>query len=183
MQTLVGPVVSPGDHFSVSQTALTVLEGKQATVTAEAGGAQKIYWILKRDGQEVVAAVDRLSFTFDAGRVVGDKSLTLQFKAIYAKEVKTKDIPITIKENIPEPIFTLKAPAQWDGRETIEIVPRIANAKELQKQGADQLNYVWTVSNIATIKETVPGKLILKRAQEQRQGDRDCQHRQWRSAE
>jgi hypothetical protein len=109
--------------------------------------------------------VDRLSFTFDAGRVVGDKSLTLQFKAVYANEVKIKDIAITIKENIPEPIFTLKAPSRWDGRETIEIVPQIANASEMQAKGADKLNYAWTVADIATIKETVPGKLILKRAQ------------------
>ena len=65
----------------------------------------------KRDGQETVAATDRFSFTFDAGRVVGDQSLTLQFKAIYADEVKTKDIPVTIKEDIPEPVFTLQAPA------------------------------------------------------------------------
>ena len=165
LQTLVGPVVQPGDRFSVSQSALTVFEGKQATVTAEAGGAQKIYWILKRDGREAVAAVDRLTFTFDAGRVVGDKSLTLQVKAVYADEVKTKDIAITIKENIPEPIFTLKAPAKWDGRATIEIIPQIVNAKEMQEQGADKLNYRWTVSDIATIKEIVPGKLILKRAQ------------------
>ncbi len=165
LQTLVGPVVQSGDRFSVSQSALTVLEGKQATVTAEAGGAQKIYWILKRDGQEAVVAVDRLTFTLDAGRVVGNQSLTLQLKAIYANEVKTKDIAITIKENIPEPIFTLKAPARWDGRETIEIMPQIVNAKQMQAQGAGKLNYRWTVSDIATITEIVPGKLILKRAQ------------------
>jgi len=165
LQTLVGPVVQLGDRFSVSKSAFTVLEGEQATVTAEAGGAQKIYWILKRDGQEAVAAVDRLSFTFNAGRVVGDKALTLQLKAIYANEVKTKDIAITIKENIPEPIFTLKAPPKWDGRDVIEIVPQIANAPEMQAKRAGELNYTWTVSDIATIKEIVPGKLILKRAQ------------------
>ncbi|MFM7149512.1 MAG: DUF2341 domain-containing protein, partial [Gemmataceae bacterium] len=165
LQTLVGPVVQSGDRFSVSRPAITVLEGKQATLTAEAGGAQKIYWILKRDGQEVVAAVDRFTFPFDGGRVVGDKSLTLQLKAIYAHEVKTKDIAISIKENIPEPSFTLKAPSRWDGRETIEVIPQIANAEEMRAKGAGDLNYTWTVSDIATIREIQPGKLLLKRAQ------------------
>ena len=84
LQTLVGPLVQPGNAFSVSPAAVTVDEGKSATVTAQAGGAQKVYWILKRDGAETVVAVDRYSYTFDAGRVVGDTSCVLQFKAVYA---------------------------------------------------------------------------------------------------
>ena len=165
LQTLAGPVMPSGDRFAVSQSAITVLEGKQATVTAEAGGAQKIYWMLNRDGKEAIVAVDRLSFTFDAGRIVGDTSATLQFKAIFANDVKTKDIAITIKENIPEPIFTLKAPAKWDGRETIEIAPTIMNADAMQAKSANKLNTTWTVFGLATIKEIAPGKLLLKRAQ------------------
>jgi hypothetical protein len=165
MQTLVGPVVQPGDRFSVSPPVLTVLEGQTARVTAEARGAQKIYWILKRDGHDTVAAVDRLSFDFDAGRVVGDRSAVLQLKAIYPGEVKTREIPITIRENIPEPIFTLKAPAKWNGRETIEIIPQVANAAAMRDKGADKLNYRWNVSGLATIKGSASDKLVLERAQ------------------
>ena len=97
--------------------------------------------------------------------MVGDKSLTLQFKAIYADGVKTKDIPITIKEDIPEPAFTLRAPATWDGRTTIEVVPQIANLNEMQAKGAGELHYTWSISDIAVIKEIAPEKLILHRAQ------------------
>jgi hypothetical protein len=165
LQTMVGPVVQPGDAFSVSQTQITLAEGKSVTVSAKAGGAQKVYWLVRRDGKETVAAVDRFSFTFDAGRVVGDKLLTLQFKAICANEVKTKDIPITIKEDIPEPVFALEAPATWDGRQTIEVVSQIANLSDMQAKGAGKLNYAWNVSGIAVIKEIAAGKLILKRAQ------------------
>ena len=116
VQTLTGPLVQPGNAFSVSPRQATVLEGQSAAFSAAAGGAQKVYWVLKGDGHETVVATDRFHFTFQAGRVVGDQAVTLQFKAIYATEVKTKDIPITIKENIPEPAFTLRAPATWDGR-------------------------------------------------------------------
>jgi hypothetical protein len=165
MQTLVGPLVQPGKAFAVSPPQVSLLEGRRAVITAEAGGAQKVYWILRRGGQETVAAVDRLAFTFDAGRVVGDQSLTLQFRAVYAGGVKTKDIPVTIKEDIPEPVFSLKSPVQWDGRATLEVIPEIANLSEMQAKGAGNLAYTWTVSGIAVIKEIVPGKLILKRAQ------------------
>ncbi len=165
LQTLTGPVVQPGNAFSVSPARVSVMEGKSATLSAQAGGAQKVYWILKSDDRETLVAVDRLQFTFEAGRVTGDKSATLQFKAICADEVKTQDIPITIREDIPEPVFTLQAPATWDGRATIQVVAQIANLEAMLAKGAGELSYTWTVSDIAVIKEIVPGKLIFKRAQ------------------
>lgn len=164
-QTLTGPLVQPGKDFSVSEKKVTVLEGKRATVTAKAGGAQKVYWIVKDGGREKVADVDTFRYTIDAGRVVGKKTFTLQFKAVYANEVRTKDIAVTIGEDIPDPVFTLKAPAKWDGRETIEVAAQVSNLKEMQTKGAGELSYSWTVSGLALIKEVAPGKLLLKRAQ------------------
>ena len=165
LQTLVGSLVRPGSDFAVSEKKITLLEGKSIVVTAKAGGAQKVYWVIQRGVRETVAAVDRLAFTLDAGRVMGDTSLTLQFKAIYADQVKTLDIPVTIKESIPEPVFTLKAPATWDGRETIEVLPQIANLQALQDKGVGELKYHWRASGLAVTKEVAPGKLLLKRAQ------------------
>ncbi len=164
-QTLVGLLVQPGATFSVAPTEIAVAEAQSAVVTATAGGAQKLYWILKSDGRETVVAVDRLSFTFEAGRVNGDQSHTLLLKAVYPDGVKTKEIPVRVKEDVPEPVFTLKAPKRWDGRETIEIVPVVSNLARMAAKGAGELDYAWTVSDIAVIKECVPGKLVLKRAQ------------------
>jgi len=165
LQMLVGMLVPPGADFSVSEENITVLEGKSAAITAKAGGAQKVYWILKRGGHETIAAVDRFGFTFAAGRVTGDESLTIQFKAICANEIKALDIPVTIKEAIPDPVFTLQAPAKWDGREGVEVTPQITNMSEMQAKGAGELKYSWTVSGMAVIEESAPGKLLLKRAQ------------------
>jgi hypothetical protein len=164
-QILVGPVVQPGDTFAVSPATLTLAEGTSATVTAQAGGAQKLSWILKSHGRETVVAVDRLAFTFDAGRVTGDQAATLQCKAIYPNEVRTREIPITIREEIPEPVFTLAAPPAWDGRATIEIVPQVSNLGTMQAKGAGDLQMEWNAGPLATIQEIAPGKLILKRAQ------------------
>lgn len=164
-QTLVGPVVRPGRTFSVSPAQSTVLEGKSATFTAQADGALKLYWILKRDGRETVAAVDRLAFTFDPGRVTGDQDMILQLKAIYPSGVKTRDIPVTIREDIAEPVFRLKAPRAWDGRTTIEVVSDVSNLKVMQAKGAGELKTEWSAGPFAVIKEVAPGKLILTRSQ------------------
>ena len=164
-QTLVGPLMQPGSAFGVSQEKVVVDEGKSVSFTAQAGGAQKIFWVLKRDGREEVVATDRFAFAFNVGRVTGDTAATLQFKAVYAGEVKTKDIAITVKEAIPEPVFTLKAPAAWDGRATIEIVPQVANLAAMQAKGAGELKTEWSATPFAVIKEIAPGKLRLLRAQ------------------
>ena len=165
LQRLVGPIVQPGKTLSISPGRLSVLEGKGATVSAKAGGAQKIYWILKQDNKDTIVGVDRHSYTFDAGRVTATTSYVLQFKAVYANEVKTRDIPVTIREEIPEPVFALKAPSKWNGRDTIEVVPAISNLNAMKDKGADNLNYTWTVSGGAVIKDVAPGKLLLKRSQ------------------
>ena len=165
MQTLVGTLPKPGNAFSISSAAMQVDEGKSATFTAQAGGAQKVYWILKRDGTENVVAVDQFSYTFDAGRVVADTSSILRFKAVYAGEVKTKDLPVTVKEAIPEPVFTLKAPAKWNGRDLIEVVPAISNLAAMKAKGAGDLKTTWIVSGGAVIKEVAADRLLLKRSQ------------------
>ena len=68
LQTLVGSIVPPGTAFDVSPAAATVLEGGRAVFTAQAGGARKVFWVLKSGGEERVVATDRLGYGFDAGR-------------------------------------------------------------------------------------------------------------------
>ena len=164
LQTVVGPLVQPGSALSVSEKKITLMEGKSITVTAKAGGARKVFWIIKKGGQDTLAAADQFAFSLDAGRVTGDTSFTLQFKAVYANGVKTIDIPVTTREDIPDPVFTIEAPAQWDGRTTIEVIPHVANIQAMQAKGAGDLKYAWDLSGMAVIKENAPGKLILLRA-------------------
>ena len=165
MQTVTGLLVEQGDGFGVSKKELNIKEGKSEVVNADVKGAQKLYWILKKDGVDTIVAVDRLGFNFEAPRVTKDTRQALQLKAVFPNEIKTIDIPITIAEDIPEPVFVLKAPLQWDGRETVEIVPTISNQSEMIAKGAGKVNYRWNVSGLAVIKENANEKLILKRAQ------------------
>ncbi len=165
LQTLVGPLVPNGSDFELSHASIQLQEGKSVTVVAKAGGAQKIYWVLKKDGVETLAAVDRFSFTLPAGRVMANTALTLQCKVVDARGAKTKDIPVTITEDIPEPVVTLKAPARWNGRDTIEVVPTVSNLAAMRAKGAGELKTIWTVSGGAVTREVASDKLILKRSQ------------------
>jgi len=165
MQTVVGTLAWPGNEFSVSENKINISEGKSIKVTVKAGGARKLYWIIKKDGVDTIVAVDRLAYELSAGRVVADTSYVLQFMAVYPNEIKTKDIPVVVKEDIPEPVFTLKAPSKWNGRDAIEVVPVVSNLKAMNDKGSGELHYAWTVSGGAVIKEIAPDRLILKRSQ------------------
>ncbi len=165
MPSLTGPLVQPGNGFGVSMSKINLLEGASVTVKGKADGAQKIYWILKSGSQESIVAVDQLSCTVDAGRVTGHQSMTLQFKAVCAKEVKIKEIPIIIKEDIPDPSFTLNAPATWDGRTPLELVPHLTNLPAMQAKGAGTLKSEWSVAGIAAVKDVSATGLLLTRAQ------------------
>ncbi len=165
LQSLVGPLVQDGDEFSVSESNLTMKEGASIALSGKAGGARKVYWVLQDGNQSEILAVDRFNHTFDAGRVAKDNKVELLFKAVFASGVKTRTIPVTIRETVPDPAYTLKAPKRWNGRDELEIVPSISNLKEMKSQGADELNYSWKVSGMATISEPGNGKLVLKRAQ------------------
>ncbi|WP_254510724.1 DUF2341 domain-containing protein [Anatilimnocola floriformis] len=162
-QTLVGPLVQTGDAFSVSTEKLEIGEGKTADVSVKAGGAQKIYWILKRGEQESLVATDRFAHTFAAGRVTGDSKAQLIVRAVYPSEVKSKTIDISIREAIAEPQFTLDVPATWNGRKPLEIAPKISNADAVKQAGVP-LEFQWSADDVAVIKQA-SDKLQLKRAQ------------------
>ena len=165
LQSLVGPLVQEGDNFSVSHSRLKMKEGDSIALTAKAGGARKVYWVLQDGDKEQILAVDQFKYTFEAGRISANKTVSLQFNAVFASGVKTWTIPISIQEIIPDPVYTLNVPKNWNGRDELEISPSICNLAEMKAQGAGDLKYSWKVSGMATISKVEAGKLVLKRAQ------------------
>jgi hypothetical protein len=165
LQTLVGHPVRMGESFAIFPEQANVNEGETITFSANANGARKIYWILKRGDKEEIVGIDDFQYTFATGRVDGDQKFTLRIKAVYPTEIKTRDIPILIKEYLPEPIFTLKAPAKWNGRDEIEVETMVSNHANMSSKGVGKLDYQWATSGLAIIREISPGKLILKRSQ------------------
>ena len=165
LQTLVGPLVQEGDLFSVSSSSLTMKENTSKALSAQAGGARKVYWVLLDGDQEQILSVDRFNYTYKADRVTESKTVALQVKAVFESGVKNHTIPIAIQESVPDPVYTLNVPATWNGRDEIVITPAIVNFAEMNSRGTGDLNYSWRVSGMATINERGHGKLVLKRAQ------------------
>ena len=176
-QTLVGNLVQTGNVFAVTPSSATLQEGTTVssatttTLVGQAGGAQKVTWIEKRNGVDTVLATDVFSLPVTAGRVTGNTSYIIQFQAVYPTGTQTINVPINLTEALPDPVFTLTGPTTWDGRQTIVITPTISNLTTLQSLGIANLTYTWTVSGVAVAKQittgtpTVPGTLTLTRSQ------------------
>ncbi len=170
-QTLVGHLVQAGTTLAVTPTSATLLEGASTTLTSQAGGADKVFWIEKRNGVDTVLATDTFSLPVTASRVSGTENYIIQFKAIYAGVAQTVDVPITITEELPDPEFTLTGPSTWDGRQTITVTPNISNLATLQAKNLANITYNWSVGGVAAAKTlttgtpTVPGVLTLTHAQ------------------
>ena len=164
-QTLVGPIVQSGNEFSVTPSSIEVSEDEPVELSARAGGAQKVYWSLVNDSNESVIATDRFAVSFNSGRVRGSRTYHVRFDAVFSNGVRSIEVPVTVKETLPEPEFTLSIPPHWNGRETIEVRPKISNLAAMRSAGVDDLEYKWTVSGIATLRNEASGKLILNRSQ------------------
>ncbi|MFM8577618.1 MAG: sialate O-acetylesterase, partial [Planctomycetaceae bacterium] len=165
-QTLVGNLVQPGSTFSVAPATLTIDENAVATLTAKAGGAQKVYWVEKKGGVDAVLASDTFALPVTAGRVTGDHRYVIQFQGVYPTETKSVDIPVTITETIPDPVFTLvPSTTSWDGRTPMTVTATIDNLAAMQKAGFGTLTHTWAVSGVAVIKQENKGTLTLTRSQ------------------
>ena len=166
LQTMVGTLVQAGSSFSTSPASVTMDENTATNLAAQAGGALKVYWYLVNGGQETLIAVDRFSLSFNPGRVAGPQSYSIEFRGVYPTEVKTNTVPVTVNDTIPDPVFTLIASTTlWDGRSVMTVTTNISNWSEMMAAGVTNLTYNWSVTGVAVAKQTIPGTLVLTRAQ------------------
>ena len=163
--TLVGPIVQPGDSFSISPNPVTLNEGEETTFSLNAGGAEKIHWTLHQGATGEIVATDRFQYRFKAPRVPASCEFTLRVRATFPQGARDLTVPIAVTKTIPDPAIQLEAPARWDGRTPITIRPRIRNQAELLRRGVSDIRWTWTLDGPAVIRGTNTTPLTLVRAQ------------------
>ncbi len=77
-------------------------EGESIALSAKAGGARKVYWVLQDGDKEQILAVDRFSYTFNAGRLAEAKTVALQFKAVFRDRCEKSNHPDCHSREYPE---------------------------------------------------------------------------------
>ena len=162
---LVGHPVHPGDQFQVTPTRATIDEGAPVTFTARADGALRTYWELVQNGTTRIVASNRWKLELPGRRIAGEQTEILRCHAVYPDKTRTLEIPVTIRETIPEPIIKLTATTTWDGRVPLELQPQIVNQQALDAAKAGPLQVRWMLDGVAVTHRTAENKLHLVRAQ------------------
>lgn len=164
-QTAVGLIVQPGTEYGVSTNETTISEGDSLEIKAQAGGAQKLYWVLIEPAGESILAVDTLSYRYRAPRVAEQTKKRIELRAIYPSEVRKSEVKLTIPNSLPEPEVSLSGLATWNGREPQTVDLKLSNLAALQAAGVAGCDVQWSCQGVATIRRAEQGRLVLLRAQ------------------
>jgi len=164
-QTAVGLIVQPGDEFGLSTSEARVPEGDSLELKAQAGGAQKLYWVLVEPNGETILAVDTLSYRYLAPRVAEETEKRLELRAVYPGEVRKAGVNLTIADSLPEPVISLSGLMTWNGRDPLTVDLKLANLAALEAAGVADCDVQWSCEGVATIRRVESNRLVLQRAQ------------------
>ncbi len=88
------------------------------------------------------------SFSLTLPRVTADTALILRFSARFSDSMRGRDIRIAIRNEAPDPQFTLPAEMTWNGRDSLLIRPVITNLSLVQASPFPALHAVWTLEGV-----------------------------------
>lgn len=163
---LVGAPVQPGDKLAVTPAQLDVGEDESQVLVAQAGGALRTYWTRVVDGRSTIVSTNRLKYEYASPRTAEDRKERIRFHAVYPDAVRTVDIPIIVRNSLPEPIISQRLVAvQWNGRDPLEITPQIDNLNQLSAARVGKLHFRWSFEGVAVSKRVETHSLRLLRAQ------------------
>ncbi len=84
---------------------------------------------------------------------------------VTASDGTTKHFVVTVTVNLtPDPVFTLTAPANWDGRQTIILQGNVTNAAQITAAGGTLSAPSWSISGVVATSSVSAAGLTFTRA-------------------
>jgi hypothetical protein len=166
--TLVSRPLTPGctESFSVNTDNLQFNEGEDIVLSAAAECAYFSSWSLVQGAATVLLSGGSVG-TFNVGRIVGDTSLVFRFAVDFASGTQTEDITVTVKENVPDPEFTLSASVEpWNGVDTLYVIATIDNLTDIQNSLFPDITSTWMTSGVIVNRTPRGDTLMVRNARE-----------------
>jgi hypothetical protein len=163
VNSLVSSPVAAGcsKDFSTSGTA-SVDEGDTLRVTGTAVCALFTKWTV---GDSTVNNGPDLSWA--PGRISASSEVTFTFNGFYDGAWETSDLTVTVVDAIPDPEFTLSAPAgTWNGIDTLYVIATIDNLTEIKNSAAPDIASTWTTSGVIVSRTPMGDTLVVRNARE-----------------
>ncbi|HKP94398.1 MAG TPA: DUF2341 domain-containing protein [Fibrobacteria bacterium] len=97
-------------------------------------------------------------------RVTADTFAIYRVSAGFSDSARTRDVRVTIRESVPDPVFTMPALPVWSGKEPALYRPAIANLAAIRASRDSVLHWAWTFSGPAIETDSLPDGVTLKSA-------------------
>lgn len=140
----------------------TISENVNLNLIGVAGCATGYTWSIVSGPAPRILDPEVKSLQVFTPRVSADAVLVYRFTGYFPSGDKTKDVKVTVKESIPDPIFTLQASLDWNGLDSLEIKPTITNLAAIKATPDSVINSVWTISGGTVDTVMIKDGLILK---------------------
>lgn len=128
---------APADTM-VSEHSSIVLKGK-------AGCATGYSWSIVSGPAPRILDPEVKDLQVFLPRVTADTSIVYRFTGHFPNGDQTKDVKVTLKEAIPDPVFSLPPTIDWNGKDSLVIQPTITNLATIKATGDSVINFSWTV--------------------------------------
>jgi hypothetical protein len=144
--TVVKNVVCPVRFVPPADTSLA--EGSQLTLEAAIECASSINWsVISGPGPGILDPESR-SLSLRLPRVAGDTAIVYRLTAAFPDSTRMRDVRVTIREAIPDPVFTLPVLPAWSGSEAVPYRPVIGNLAAIKASRDSVIHWNWTFTGL-----------------------------------
>jgi len=168
IQTLISfskpvPPVSCAATFSVPKDT-TLSEGSTVVLNGSADCATGYNWSIIAGPAPRILDPEFKALQVFLPRIPQDTSITYRFSASYKDSSHYQDVTVSIRADIPDPVFTLPSGMDWNGIDSVKIKPLIANLAAIQASRQPDLHYSWAASEMDADTAWRDGALMLMRS-------------------
>jgi hypothetical protein len=163
-QTLV--VVKPADCAAklAVPADTSVSEGDILSLSATVECAESYAWSIVSGPSARILDPGASPLVLRIPRVTGDTAVTYRLSADFGDSTSSRTVRVTIKEAIPDPVFTLTAADAWNGKDSLAIRPAIANLAAIKSSRDSVLTWNWSLSGPEVDTAMLEDGLWLKQA-------------------
>jgi hypothetical protein len=123
-------------------------EGAQVNLTGIADCASGYSWSAVSGPAPRIMDPDAKTLTVALPRVTGDTVIVYRFTAVYGDSAPYREVRLSVREAIPDPVFTLPAGIAWNGKDSISFRPVISNLSAILASRDSAIHWSWTVSGL-----------------------------------
>lgn len=140
----------------------SITEGRLIELSAQAECAAGYSWTAVSALCPRIMDPDVKNLQVYSPRVSKDEVLVYRFTARYGDSVKTKDIRVTVREAIPDPVFAFDPVPVWTGQDSLAVRAVVQNLAQVKASASPDIAWAWTVGGLPVDTAWRTDRLVLR---------------------